>query len=148
LICIVSTHRAIYLLRAFSRLILRRFLIRGARHVIFYSLPEYARFYSELVNMLSTQTGESKGSSGTPTYIHCFAVCFLLVAPLFLPLDALWGHHRNVIIGPFSLISDEGVAISCLVLYTAYERMALERIVGAKRCAQMISGAKATFMFC
>jgi U3 small nucleolar RNA-associated protein 25 len=30
----------------------RRYLIRGARHIIFYSLPEYAHFYPELVNPL------------------------------------------------------------------------------------------------
>ena len=44
-------------------------------------------------------------------------------------------------------ITIDEVGISCLVLYTPYERMALERIVGAKRCAQMIAGAKATFVF-
>jgi hypothetical protein len=37
--------------------------------------------------------------------------------------------------------------LSCLVLFTVYERMALERVVGAKRCAHMLSCAKSTFMF-
>ena len=41
-----------------------------------------------------------------------------------------------------------GSDISCLVLFTQYEKMALERMVGAKRCAHILSSAKTTFMFC
>lgn len=69
-------------------------------HIIFYSLPEYATFYPELVNMLS---------------------------------EAAQG----------GLEADT----SCTVLFTRYEKMALERIVGAKRAAHMLKSAKATFMF-
>jgi U3 small nucleolar RNA-associated protein 25 len=76
-------------------------LIRGAKHIIFYSLPEYAHFYSEWVNMLSSHT--ETGDDGK---------------------------------------------VSCLVLFTAFERMALERIVGSKRCAQMLSASKTTFVYC
>jgi U3 small nucleolar RNA-associated protein 25 len=76
----------------------RRFRIRGALHMIFYSLPEYAHFYPEIVNIL----GEAQ---------------------------------RN------------GSTVSCLVLFTAFEKMALERIVGVKRCQHMMSSAKTTFMF-
>jgi hypothetical protein len=36
--------------------------------VIFYSLPEYAEFYSEIVNMLSAETGE-KNSSTSGVYL-------------------------------------------------------------------------------
>ena len=80
----------------------RRFKLRGARHVIFYSLPEYAHFYPEIVNCL----GDTGGSEGL------------------------------------------GSDISCLVLFTQYEKMALERLVGAKRCAHILASAKNTFMFC
>lgn len=91
--------------------IYRRFHIRGAKHVIFYSLPEYANFYSEYVNMLSAHTDiKQSGKSGSAT--------------------------------------EEDNKISCLVLYTAYERMALERIVGAKRCAHMLAASKSTFVYC
>jgi U3 small nucleolar RNA-associated protein 25 len=76
----------------------RRFRMRGALHLIFYSLPEYAQFYPEIVNNL----GEG-GAHGTVT--------------------------------------------SCLVLCTKYEKLALERIVGAKRCAHMLTSGKTTFMF-
>jgi hypothetical protein len=39
-------------------------------------------------------------------------------------------------------------SVSCLVLFTPYERMALERIVGPKRCAHMLNASQSTFMFC
>lgn len=95
----------------------RRFHIRGAQHVIFYSLPEYAHFYSEYVNMLSARSESKQGGKGQGR-------------------------------GGGSGGSDEDVKISCLVLYTAYERMALERIVGAKRCAHMLAASKSTFVYC
>jgi hypothetical protein len=44
--------------------------------------------------------------------------------------------------------ADGGGDVSCLVLYTQYERMALERVVGKKRCDHMMTSKKATFMFC
>jgi U3 small nucleolar RNA-associated protein 25 len=72
-------------------------LVRGARHVVFYSLPEYAHFYPEMVNSL----GDADGADASST--------------------------------------------SCLVLCT---QMALERLVGAKRCEHMLNAAKTTFMFC
>lgn len=73
--------------------------MRGALHLIFYSLPEYAHFYSEIVNMLEeSNTGNTK--------------------------------------------------VTCLVLFTQYEKLALERIVGTARCSQILSSKKTTFMFC
>jgi hypothetical protein len=73
-------------------------------------------------------------------------------------IGSLWGvclviGVRHVVAGHMApdyvcVVDTDGTGgVSCLVLYTQYERMALERIVGAKRCAQMIAGAKATFMF-
>ena len=83
----------------------KRLRIRGARHIVFYSLPQYASFYAELVNMVSP----TDGSSGEAA---------------------------------------SAAQMSCTVLYTQYERMALERIVGQKRCAHMMASTKTTFMFC
>jgi U3 small nucleolar RNA-associated protein 25 len=76
-------------------------MIKGALHLIFYSLPEYAHFYPEIVNLLGHADGGGLGSN-----------------------------------------------TSCLVLFTKYEKMALERIVGSKRCEQIFSSTKTTFMFC
>lgn len=36
---------------------------------------------------------------------------------------------------------------ACTVLFTKYEQMALERIVGKKRCAHILASKKSTFMF-
>jgi U3 small nucleolar RNA-associated protein 25 len=77
-----------------------RYLVRGANHVVFYSLPEYPHFYPEIVNTL-TDTGEASASS----------------------------------------------ASSCLVLFTRYEQMALERIVGNKWAKHLLNSEKQTFLF-
>ena len=69
-------------------------------HIVFYSLPEYPHFYSELVDMLSEAAAGGLGAES-----------------------------------------------SCVALFTAYEKMALERIVGSKRCAHMLKSSKTTFMF-
>ncbi|KAJ3164602.1 hypothetical protein HDU88_005249 [Geranomyces variabilis] len=75
----------------------RRYHIRGMRHIVFYALPEYGEYYSEMVNMLEEgKTGE---------------------------------------------------AVSCTVLYTKYDRLRLERVVGSKRVARMCEGEKDAFMF-
>lgn len=77
----------------------KRFAIRGARHLIFYGLPEYPGFYPELVNLLEEAEA-----------------------------------HQEV--------------TSCLVLFTRFEALALERIVGTERCRHMLTSEKSTFLFC
>ena len=81
--------------------------MRGVRHIVFYSLPQYEEFYSELVNMLSDEDHS--------------------------------GNNDNV--ASYS-------ELTCTVLFTQYERMALERIVGKKRCDYIFSSKKMAFMFC
>jgi len=85
----------------------RRFRIRGARHVIFYSLPAYAHFYPEIVNAVEESHDATKDLNG-------------------------------------ALASSS----SCLVLYTLFDRLILERVVGKARCTHMLSSTKRTFMFC
>jgi U3 small nucleolar RNA-associated protein 25 len=87
----------------------RRFWLRGAKRLIFYSLPEYAHFYSEIVNMLQPDSASGSSSNGGAQL--------------------------------------QGRA-SCLVLFTQYERMALERVLGEKRARHILESNKATFMFC
>ena len=75
---------------------------------MFYSIPEQASFYPEIVNLLTEaeQVGfNDKTAAGRP-------------------LDT-----------------------SCLLLFTIYEKMALERVVGFERCAHMMSSSKNSFMF-
>ena len=73
---------------------------------MFYSLPEYAQFYPELVNLIQETDGSNNDGA------------------------------------------DGSNSISCTVLFTKFEKMALERIVGTKRCEHMLSSGKNTFMFC
>lgn len=99
----------------------RRFKIRGARHVVFYSLPEYAHFYPEIVNMLAADYDDSIG---------------------------LRQKEDDEDAG--SGMQDKGLQLqemSSLVLFTDFERMALERLVGAKKTQLMLESEKNTFVF-
>lgn len=39
-------------------------------------------------------------------------------------------------------------AVTCLSLFTRFERLSLERIVGEERAGHMLASAKNTFLFC
>lgn len=39
-------------------------------------------------------------------------------------------------------------AVTCLSLFTRFERLSLERIVGEDRARHMLGSAKNTFLFC
>jgi U3 small nucleolar RNA-associated protein 25 len=80
----------------------RRFLIRGALHIIFYSIPEYPHFYNEIVNVLGSGLSETAKDTG----------------------------------------------MSCTVLTSKYEQIALERVVGTSRVEYMMTSKKSVFMFC
>jgi U3 small nucleolar RNA-associated protein 25 len=71
-----------------------RYNLKGATNVVFYGLPLYGQFYSEIVNSLSAE-------------------------------DA-----------------------SVLALFTKYEHLQLERIVGVKRAQRLVSSEKTTHLFC
>ena len=43
--------------------------------------------------------------------------------------------------------ADLGEDSSCLVMFTEYERMALERVVGHKRAEHIFDSDKSTFLF-
>ncbi len=75
-----------------------RIAFKGAHHMIVYSLPMNAIFYSEYLNYMEE--------------------------------------------------SEERSSMSCTVLFSKYEKLQLERIVGDARCERMINGDKNTFLFC
>jgi U3 small nucleolar RNA-associated protein 25 len=85
-------------------------MIRGASHIIFYGLPEYSHFYSEIVNLL--QEASALAYSATK--------------------DG-------------KLLADQTTTTHAL--FTKYEKMALERIVGLERCEQMLNSTRHTFIF-
>jgi len=76
----------------------QRLKIRGAHHLIFYSIPEYSIFYPELVNLL-----EEANSSGKTT--------------------------------------------TCISLFSNFEKFALERVIGSKRCNHILQSSKSAFLF-
>ena len=50
-------------------------MIRGARHIIFYSLPEYPHFYSEIVNLINMSDGSSSGKDdSSSSSISCLTL--------------------------------------------------------------------------
>jgi len=83
-------------------------MMRGASHLIFYSLPENANFYPELVNLLEEGGGGGEREGG-------------------------WGV---------------GGMTSVFAMFTRFEALALERIVGTTRAKHMLGSEKATFLFC
>ena len=68
--------------------------IRGIENIVFYGLPQYPQFYSEMLNLIEAED------------------------------------------------------TTCTVLFSKFEKLQLERIVGTARCQRMIDSEKATFMFC
>ena len=64
----------------------RRMVIRGVCHVIFYSLPEYAHFYPEIVNSLGLGVGSGENNADAQSNnISCLVVrCIALIPSLVL----------------------------------------------------------------
>eukprot|EP01031_Cornospumella_fuschlensis_P029252 gene29252-35311_t len=96
----------------------RRFRMRGAKSVIFYSLPEYPHFYPEIVNALSNNN-PTRGAGDS----------------------AENGPQDSVV------MSVEEESMKCLVLTSKLERLALERVIGPKRADHMLNSKKSTFVF-
>ncbi len=87
----------------------RRFPIKGAQHLVLYSLPEYPHFYPEFLNLLTNEVRPGAHAEG--------------------------GYGANT------------SACTSTALFTRYDKMALERIVGTKKAAHMLSSDKPLFMF-
>ncbi len=81
----------------------RRFTLKGIRHLIFYQLPQYPHFFSDLCNMMHAVYQNRKGGS------------------------------------------DGNMSIK--VLYSEYDRLRLNGVVGNKRCEQIMASKKKAHMF-
>ena len=79
-----------------------RYRIKGIKNIIFYELPLYSTFYSEILNHM----------------------------------DA-WHSHSDSQVNP----------VTCTVLYTKSNALRLAGVVGANRCAHMISSDQQVHMF-
>ncbi|KAK3269461.1 hypothetical protein CYMTET_22100 [Cymbomonas tetramitiformis] len=72
--------------------------IKGVKDLVFYSLPEYARYYMELLNMVEESDSRASGD--------------------------------------------------CNVMFSKYDRMQLDRVVGTTRVKKMMNSKNSTFVFC
>lgn len=92
----------------------RRFKLRGVQTVVFYQLPQNARFFSEVLEFpFVTKADLAKGRG-----------------------DA---HDNEQEIDPNQ--------VSTYVVYSKYDLMALEKVVGSEQAKQMVVADKATWKF-
>tara|TARA_A100001015_G_scaffold321500_2_gene452588 strand:+ start:126 stop:1307 length:1182 start_codon:yes stop_codon:yes gene_type:complete len=101
----------------------RRFKLRGARHIVLYSLPEYNHFYSEFLNMiedvnLDVNSYKSVNNAGSNSHDN---------------------SHSNSSSTTSSTAVSVDQSTSATVLFTMFERLQLERIVGHKRANYMLN---------
>jgi len=85
----------------------KRVRIRNVHNIVFYSLPEHHFFYTDLLNSLNAEGGDTHrlNSSGTT------------------------GNN------------------TCVVLFSRYDALELERVVGSKLCKTLLTSQKRTHMF-
>ncbi len=74
--------------------------------VLFYSLPDHAHYYSEVLNLMEESAGGAGAAGGS-------------------------GTHGTV-----------------TVLFSKWDVLQLERVVGSARAKKMLSAESSTFMFC
>ena len=99
----------------------RRLNIRGAHHIIFYSPPEYPHYYPEIVNFMTESNRSAPSSSSS---------------------SSTGGGGRGG--GGGGSFADKASAI---MLFSKFDVMALERIVGSDRSKHLVTSEKHTFMF-
>ncbi|KAG5461459.1 MAG: hypothetical protein BJ554DRAFT_6342, partial [Olpidium bornovanus] len=98
----------------------RRYKIRGARRVVFYAPPDHPQFYSEFVNFLAlplARGGRGGGGERAPEREH---------------EDGL---------------PSAGPAGAVGVIFSRFDRLRVERIVGSARVAKMTGDEKSVFVF-
>lgn len=92
----------------------RRYKIRGAKTIVFYSIPEHAQFYTEFL--------------ATP----------------FLPAARKQGQEGDV--SEMEVEVDEG-EVSSRVLFSRFDKLRLERLVGSGDARRMLTSGEARFVF-
>ena len=72
----------------------KRYKIRGVSHLIFYSLPEYAHYYSELTNLVENQDKNNKSPMASMTTMN--TSCLALYSPYDVAaLQRVVGEKRS-----------------------------------------------------
>lgn len=140
----------------------RRYKIRGALNLIFYSLPEYPHFYSEFINMLESSERiaaavaarkhkEVFGSDADPQgpSNNYTATTDAMKKKAKKRLREQANERAQAALRQSSYTPEEirGMDNSCVVLITEFDKLLLSPIVGAQRSENILSSGKSTFMF-
>lgn len=140
----------------------RRYKIRGALNLIFYSLPEYPHFYSEFCNMLesservaaSVAVRKHKEVFATDADPHAVTNSYTSTTDAMKKktkkrLREQANERAQAALRQSSYTPEEIRAMdnSCVVLITEFDKLLLTPIVGAQRTDHILSSGKSTFMF-
>ncbi|KAJ1655898.1 rRNA-binding ribosome biosynthesis protein utp25 [Dispira simplex] len=103
----------------------RRYRIRGIQHLIFYGLPDHAHYYPELINFMPlSMVVQTKSASR----------------------DSVVKQTRLALAAATKGLFD-GEDWTCTVLFTKYDQLKLERVVGTNLSKKMVIGTKSMFTF-
>ncbi|KAG0261999.1 hypothetical protein DFQ27_002676 [Actinomortierella ambigua] len=108
----------------------RRYNVRGAFHIVFYGLPEYAQFYPEMLNLLALPAAPStKKKSSSSNSLHSAG-----------GKPSKFGKKAQAEAAVAHEIASAGLEdrpMSCTALFTKYDLLKLQRIVGTERANAM-----------
>ncbi|KAJ1964737.1 rRNA-binding ribosome biosynthesis protein utp25 [Dispira parvispora] len=103
----------------------RRYRIRGIQHLIFYGLPDHAHYYPELINFMPlSMVVQTKSASR----------------------DSVVKQTRLALAAATKGLFD-GEEWTCTVLFTKFDQLKLERVVGTSLSKKMVIGTKSMFTF-
>lgn len=78
-----------------------------------------------------------------------FIIPQCITSPICQDFDLRVSPLNSFLFDAFSKQEAESMAaVTCLALFTRYERLSLERIVGEERALHMLRSPKNTFLFC
>ncbi|MGH0177156.1 UNVERIFIED_CONTAM: hypothetical protein FKN15_074633 [Acipenser sinensis] len=151
----------------------KRYTIKGICNLIFYALPTYPHFYSEMCNMLkASSSGEEATWTCTALYSRYDMQRLAAIAGAERAAQMLQSKksvHLYTIKGICNLIfyalptyphfysemcnmlkassSGEEATWTCTALYSRYDMQRLAAIAGAERAAQMLQSKKSVHLF-
>jgi U3 small nucleolar RNA-associated protein 25 len=108
-----------------------RYRLRGLRHFVFYAPPLHAHFYAEFINMI--EDSSTKGSSNS------------------IDTTSDSKHSNSSSSNNKSKKDDSGSSATgdntCMCLFTRYDLLEIERIVGTTRTTKLLSATNPVHMF-
>ncbi|KAF9970800.1 hypothetical protein BGZ73_006419 [Actinomortierella ambigua] len=107
----------------------RRYNIRGAFHIVFYGLPEYPQFYPEMLNLLALPAAPSGKKSKSSSSMQAAGGKKSKISKK-AQAEAAVAHE-------IASAGLEDRPMSCTALFTKYDLLKLQRIVGTERANAM-----------